>query len=124
VAILAALLESAGDLVGAMNWQPIDTAPENVVVLTKIDDGRGVRNQQPMKRRGRLWWFADGEMYVYYTPTHWAKIADPPGAAAVDEVLAEAFAAGFEFAMNGHDKHGEYLGAPVEDGFAEWRKSQ
>ena len=21
--------------------------------------------------RGRLWFFPDGSMYVYYTPTHW-----------------------------------------------------
>jgi hypothetical protein len=58
-------------------WQPIASAPENVVVDTKIDDGRGVRNEQPMKRQGRLWYFADGSMYVYYTPTHWRKAAKP-----------------------------------------------
>lgn len=57
-----------------MNWQPISTAPENVVIMTKIDDERGERNIQPMKRRNRLWWFADGSMYVYYTPTHWADL--------------------------------------------------
>lgn len=53
------------------NWQPIETAPENVLVKTKIDDGHGVRNEQRMKRKGRLWWLSDGSMYVYHTPTHW-----------------------------------------------------
>jgi hypothetical protein len=56
------------------DWQPAVTAPEDVPVMTKIDDGSGVRNVQPLKRRGRLWWFADGEMYVYYAPTHWKPI--------------------------------------------------
>ena len=33
----------------------------------------GVRNEAPLKLhdRGRLWFFPDGSMYVYYTPTHW-----------------------------------------------------
>lgn len=54
------------------NWQTIESAPNGEVVLTKIDDGRGVRNEARLKRQGRLWFFADGSMYVYYTPTHWA----------------------------------------------------
>ena len=45
--------------------------PDNVVVETKIDDANGVRNAQTLKRRGHLWWYPDGSMYVYYTPTHW-----------------------------------------------------
>lgn len=53
-------------------WRPVSTAPEGVPVLTKIDDGAGARNEQVLKRRGRLWWLEDGSMYVYYTPTHWA----------------------------------------------------
>lgn len=48
--------------------------PEGEVVNTKIDDGKGVRNVQALKRRGRLWFLPDGSMYVYYTPTHWAAI--------------------------------------------------
>lgn len=47
--------------------------PEETVVETKMDDGRGIRNVQKLKRRGRLWLFPDGSMYVYYTPTHWRK---------------------------------------------------
>ena len=53
-----------------MDWRPIHTAPEGTVVETKIDDGNGERNVQPLKRSGNLW-FIDGGMYVYYTPTHW-----------------------------------------------------
>lgn len=53
-------------------WQPIATAPEGMLVMTKLDDANGVRNEQPMSRSGRLW-FA-GEMYVYYTPTHWREL--------------------------------------------------
>jgi hypothetical protein len=55
-------------------WQTMESAPEGKPVMTKIDDGRGVRNEQIMTRKGRLWWIptADGcGMYVYYTPTHW-----------------------------------------------------
>lgn len=55
-------------------WQSIDTAPENVAVLTKIDDAKGERNEAPLIRRGRLWYFTDDSMYVYYTPTHWRPL--------------------------------------------------
>ena len=47
---------------------------EGVVVMTKIDDANGCRNEQELKRLGRLWFFPDGSMYVYYTPTHWKSI--------------------------------------------------
>ena len=53
------------------SWQPIATAPENVVVRTKIDDEHGPRNDCTLIRRGPLWFFPDGSMYVYYQPTHW-----------------------------------------------------
>lgn len=52
-------------------WAPANTAPEDRVVLTKIDDADGPRNVQALRRRGRLWWTPKGDMYVYYTPTHW-----------------------------------------------------
>lgn len=55
-------------------WQTIDSAPEGEIVMTRIDDGRGVRNEQPLIRQGRLWFVTDRSMYVYYTPTHWGKI--------------------------------------------------
>lgn len=57
------------------NWKPIDTAPEGVVVLTKIDNGHGERNVQKLKkqRHGNLWFLPDNSMYVYYEPTHWKE---------------------------------------------------
>jgi len=60
------------------DYQPIETAPEATTVLTKIDDGTGVRNEQPLRRSGPLWFFPDGSMYVYYTPTHWQPLPEPP----------------------------------------------
>lgn len=55
------------------NWTACkDQLPsEGVLVLTKIDDEGGVRNEAWLKRSGRLWFVPDGSMYVYYTPTHW-----------------------------------------------------
>lgn len=55
-----------------MDWQTIGTAPEHQVVMTKIHDKDGERNVAALKRHGRLWFFPDGIMYVYYTPTHWS----------------------------------------------------
>jgi hypothetical protein len=49
-------------------------APEGVVVMTKIEDEKGKRNEQTLKRQGNLWFHPDGSMYVYYTPTHWRMI--------------------------------------------------
>lgn len=56
-----------------MEWiKTIDALPvENKVVDTKIDDAKGCRNEQPLKRKGSLWFYPDGSVYVYYTPTHW-----------------------------------------------------
>ncbi len=45
--------------------------PEGVVVDTKIDDKRGVRNEQQLTRKGGLMFFPDYSMYVYYSLTHW-----------------------------------------------------
>lgn len=55
------------------DWKTIDTAPENEVIMTKIRDRYGERNEQQLKRRGRLWFKPDGSMYVYYQPTHWRE---------------------------------------------------
>lgn len=63
------------------DWHPISLAPDGEVVETKIDDDNGVRNIPPLKRQGRLWWFPDMSMYVYYTPTHWR----PAGRAALED---------------------------------------
>lgn len=65
-------------------WQPIATAPENVLVLTKIHDSNGKRNEAQLCRRGKLWFHPTGDMYVYYQPTHWRRVGigsffdDPP----------------------------------------------
>lgn len=59
-----------------MNWiKTSEKLPENgIVVETKIDDEFGCRNQTTLKRKGNLWFYPDGSMYVYYTPTHWRNI--------------------------------------------------
>jgi hypothetical protein len=51
---------------------------DSELVNTKIDDGRGARNEQPLKRYGPLWFLKDGSMYVYYEPTHWQPLPAPP----------------------------------------------
>lgn len=56
-------------------WQTIASAPDKVLVLTKIEDAQGTRNVARLKRDGRLWWMEDGTMYVYYTPTHWSPLS-------------------------------------------------
>ena len=55
-------------------WNPISSSPEGRLVMTKIDDGDGCRNVQPMKRSQRLWF--SGDMYVYYQPTHWRELTE------------------------------------------------
>lgn len=57
----------AGDWVGIVTAPP----PEGVELQTCIWDTDGMRNIQPLVRKGRLWFFPDMSMYVYYTPTHW-----------------------------------------------------
>lgn len=60
----------------SVDWHQIESAPEGVEVLTMIDDEYGPRNEATLTRRGRLWWFPDMSMYVYYRPTHWAELKD------------------------------------------------
>ena len=57
--------------------------PEDISVYTKIDRGKGSKNEQPLVRQGRMWFFPDRSMYVYYTPTHWMTL---PDAAALEEL--------------------------------------
>lgn len=47
--------------------------PENQIVDTKIDDEKGVRNEQELVYSHNLWFLPDKSMYVYYTPTHWRR---------------------------------------------------
>ena len=56
------------------DWHTIESAPNKVEVMTRIHDVDGIRNQTSLERRGNLWWFPDGSMYVYYTPTHWRHL--------------------------------------------------
>lgn len=46
--------------------------PVGQFVKTKIDDGKGVRNESILKYNNKLWYGMDG-LYVYWTPTHWFK---------------------------------------------------
>lgn len=61
-----------------MIWKRVanEKPPQNLVVLTKIDDEKGIRNVQKMMLIGKLWYHSDGSMYVYvyYSPTHWQEI--------------------------------------------------
>lgn len=61
-----------------MKWRPIAEAPQNIVIMTRVDDGQGIRYERPLMWDG-LWWLKpDTRMYVYYTPTHWMPLPDPP----------------------------------------------
>jgi hypothetical protein len=69
---------------GSEPWIPCKRAlpPDKVVVETKVDDAKGVRNVQTLIRHRGLWWFEDMSMYVYYSPTHWRIL--PPNAERTD----------------------------------------
>ena len=56
-----------------MHWYSVydKLPPEGTVVMTKIDDGICKRNETLLYRKGNVWWLPGGDMYVYYTPTHW-----------------------------------------------------
>lgn len=45
--------------------------PESVIVETKVDDVKGIRNITKLKLYKNLWFFPDSSMHVYYKPTHW-----------------------------------------------------
>ncbi len=62
-----------------MKWIPITPdrlPPEGVEIMTKIHDGQGCRNEQSLVYKSSLWWFPDMSMYVYYCPTHWARMEE------------------------------------------------
>ena len=61
-----------------MDWIRTDESlpPNDLIVETKVDDKRGQRNVQKLKRLNNLWFFPDGSMYVYYDPTHWRAIVE------------------------------------------------
>ena len=72
-------------------WIDVATSPpkDGEVVYTKIDDTHGVRNEQPLIRRGNLWWLSDGTMRCYYRPTHWRPLADGDHERTTASVIAE-----------------------------------
>lgn len=49
--------------------------PAGVIVMTKIDDDQGLRNEQELVHALGRWWFPDRTMYVYWRPTHWREVA-------------------------------------------------
>lgn len=57
-------------------WLPItaELPQDKIEVETKIDDPAGERNVVNLVRQGRLWFFPDMSMYVYYQPTHWRSL--------------------------------------------------
>ena len=63
-----------------MDWKKTgdEQPPNGDLVMTKIDDRGGLRNENALlRRKGNLWFFPDYSMYVYYAPTHW--VAAEPG---------------------------------------------
>ena len=48
--------------------------PNRLKVETKIEDDKGCRNEQILKRNNSLWFIQDDSMYVYYSPTHWRYV--------------------------------------------------
>ena len=60
-----------------IRWTRIEdeSPPRDQVVMTKIDDADGCRNEGPLVLHNRGYWFLpDLSMYVYYNPTHWAPM--------------------------------------------------
>jgi len=57
-----------------MDWNPIESAPDEMLILTKIHDDNGVNNVQIMRKSKRLWFIGDSNIYCYYTPTHWKLV--------------------------------------------------
>lgn len=55
-----------------LDWRLAKEAPDGVPVLTAIIEKGRRRNVTDLVRKGRLWFFPDMSMYVYYTPTHFA----------------------------------------------------
>ena len=59
-----------------MKWFKISELPppKGKVINTKIEENGVSRNEQKLKlgTDNGLWWFPDGSMYVYYSPTHWS----------------------------------------------------
>jgi len=59
------------------DWTPTDEGmpPEGVLVEAIAPDGRHMR----LKWEGRLWRFADGAPYLFFTPAYWRRWAADGG---------------------------------------------
>lgn len=71
-----------------VDWtKTADQLPHDGLVVGTMIHGPGEvpHNVQPLMRRGNLWFFPDGSMYVYYTPTHWKRVEATPSADQVKE---------------------------------------
>lgn len=66
-------------------WKTIDTAPDKVDILTKIDDGEE-REVKVLRRSGNLWFIPGSNDYVYHRPTHWQSVDQPHDPADIDIV--------------------------------------
>lgn len=67
-------------------WQAADSAPEGIVFRTKIHDASGAYNFANLKRYGQHWLYPDGEMYVYYTPTHYRPLTEDEQRAVIADI--------------------------------------
>lgn len=71
-------------------WLSTADAPQGEVVMTKIDDENGCRNEQALRLRGNLWYSPDDEMYVYYRPTHYRALTADERQAEIAKVQKKA----------------------------------
>lgn len=76
-------MNNSNDASNQQEWIAcVDQMPrEYVLVDTKIDDEKGVRNEQALCFHNNLWWTSCGAdaMYVYYNPTHWRLTCNREG---------------------------------------------
>lgn len=54
-----------------LTWHPVsESLPAEGVLVDTISDGG---TEQSLRRKGRLWFYPDMSMYVYYTPKFWRE---------------------------------------------------
>mgnify|MGYP000335899971 CR=1 FL=1 len=58
------------------DWKDTERAlpPRGQVVMAE-DSGGSQQKLKLQEGRGALWFFADGSMYVYYTPKRWGALS-------------------------------------------------
>ena len=52
----------------------IQKPEEGKIVQTCVVSNNGIHNEQPLIRKGNLWFHEDMGMYVYYNPSHWKPL--------------------------------------------------